>query len=116
MFVSGSFTRQKVLEMVEAITGWETSMVELLQAGERAYTMARAFNAREGFTAADDALPDRFFEPFEEGPSEGNALPRETFEQARTTFYRIMGWNPETGAPEEWKLEELDVAWVVDEA
>lgn len=114
MFVSGSFTRNKVLEMVKAITGWKTSMVELLQAGERAYTLARAFNSREGFTAEDDRLPDRFFEPFEEGPSEGNALPRETFEAARTTFYRMMGWDPETGAPEEWKLEELDVAWVID--
>ncbi|MGD1991705.1 MAG: aldehyde ferredoxin oxidoreductase family protein [Anaerolineae bacterium] len=112
MFVSGSFTRKKVLAMVEAITGWSTSLYELLQAGERAYTMARAFNVREGFTPASDRLPDRFFDPFEEGPSQGNALPRETFEQARVTFYRMMGWNPETGVPEDWKLEELDVAWV----
>jgi len=115
MFVSSSSDCLKTVEMVRAITGWNTSLHELLKAGERAYTMARAFNAREGLTAADDRLPTRFFEPFREGPSAGNALPVEGFDRARTTFYQMMGWNPQTGAPEEWKLHELGVGWVAEE-
>ncbi len=114
-FVSGTYGRLKLVEIVRAITGWETSLHELLKAGERAYTMARAFNAREGITAAEDRLPGRFFEPFREGPSAGNALPPEEFEQARVLFCKMMGWDPQTGAPEAWKLHELGVGWVADE-
>ena len=115
MFVAGSFTNPKIVEMVKAVTGWDTSFHELLKAGERAYTMARAFNAREGFTAAEDCLPARFFEPFEEGPSAGNALPPEEFDRARVTFYQMMGWDEQTAAPKAWKLHELGVGWVADE-
>lgn len=84
-------------------------------AGERAYTMARAFNAREGLTAVDDHLPARFFEPFREGPSTGNALPPEDFERARVMFYQMMGWDEQTGAPAPWKLHELGVGWIADQ-
>jgi aldehyde:ferredoxin oxidoreductase len=111
MFVGGTFDNLKVAEMVRAITGWDTSLYELFKAGERAYTMARAFNTREGFTAADDRLPHRFFEPL---PS-GKALPREEFDCARITFYQMMGWDEETAAPAAWKLHELGVGWVADE-
>jgi aldehyde:ferredoxin oxidoreductase len=114
-FVFFTFDRPRIAEMVRAITGWDTSLHELLKAGERAYTMARAFNAREGFTAAQDRIPDRFFEPFREGPSQGNALPVEEFDRARITLYQMMGWDELTGAPSAWKLHELGVGWVADE-
>jgi aldehyde:ferredoxin oxidoreductase len=115
MFVASSFDTLQIVEMVRAITGWNTSLRELLKVGERVYTMARAFNAREGFTAEDDCIPDRFFEPFMEGPSAGNALPVEEFEHARVTLYHMMGWDERTGVPTEWKLHELGVGWVADE-
>ncbi len=114
-FVSNSLGRLRLLAAVEAITGWDTSLHELLRAGERAYTMGRAFNAREGFTVADDVIPSRFFEPFREGPSAGNALPPREFERARTLFYQMMGWDENTGCPTAWKLHELGVGWVADE-
>ena len=114
-FVSLTFDHFKLEELVRAITGWDASLHELLKAGERAYTMARAFNAREGFTAADDKIPARFFEPFREGPSAGNALPPEEFDRARITFYQMMGWDEHTGVPTGWKLHELGVGWVADE-
>ena len=115
LFVSLTFDHFKLEELVRAITGWDASLHELLKAGERAYTMARAFNAREGFTATDDKIPARFFEPFREGPSAGNALPADEFERARITFYQMMGWDEHTGVPTGWKLHELGVGWVADE-
>jgi aldehyde:ferredoxin oxidoreductase len=115
MFVSGSLPRQKMLDTVKAITGWNTSMHELLQAGERAYTLARVFNVREGITSAEDRLPDRFYEPFAEGPSKGNALPKEAFDKARATFYQMLGWDGETGIPHDWKLHKLGIGWAIDQ-
>ncbi|MGQ9683241.1 MAG: aldehyde ferredoxin oxidoreductase family protein [Anaerolineae bacterium] len=114
-FVFFTFERHKLVELVKAITGWDSSLLELLKSGERAYTMARAFNTREGLTAASDTIPARFFAPFTAGPSAGNALPQVAFDEGRRVFCEMMGWDPETGAPRVWKLHELGIGWVADE-
>ena len=113
-FVLSIFDRPKVVALVKAVTGWDTSLYELLKAGERAYDMGRVFNAREGFTPEDDRIPRRFFEAFAEGPSAGNALPPDGFEEARVTFYRMMGWDEASGAPADWKLHELGLGWLAE--
>jgi len=92
MFVSSTYDRFKFVELVRAITGWDTSLLELEKVGERVYSMARAFNAREGLTAADDCLPARFFERFKEGPSAINQINPDKFKKALVTFYQMMGW------------------------
>jgi aldehyde:ferredoxin oxidoreductase len=108
------WTIPQVVEIVNAITGWDTTIDELMKAGERAITMARAFNVREGFTKDDDWVPERFFEPLEGGPLKGKKLPKDEFKQAIATYYQMMGWD-EGGVPTKAKLEELDVGWVADE-
>ncbi len=114
MFVSGTYDRFKFVELVHAITGWDTSLLELEKAGERVYTMARAFNAREGLDAAQDRLPERFFERFKAGPSANNHIDPEIFNQALITFYQMMGYDTCTGAPLPWKLHELGVGWIAN--
>jgi 2-oxoglutarate dehydrogenase E1 component len=63
----GSLRMEKLCEYVNHVTGWDMSLYELLKVGERAHTMARLFNQREGFTTDDDTLPDRMFEPLRGG-------------------------------------------------
>mgnify|MGYP002031870502 CR=1 FL=1 len=46
-----TFTFQHIAEIVEAVTGWKTSTTELLLVGERALTLARLFNLREGLSS-----------------------------------------------------------------
>ena len=73
-FVAGpvwALTLPKLVEVVQAVTGWETSLWELLKVGERTVTMARVFNLREGFGRKDDTLPERLFEPQESGALQG---------------------------------------------
>ena len=48
---------------MRAATGWDVSDYELMKVGERALTLARVFNTREGFTAADDQLAERTYGP-----------------------------------------------------
>jgi aldehyde:ferredoxin oxidoreductase len=72
---------EDVLASVKAVTGWDVTMEELLQIGERATNMARVFNMREGFSRKDDSLPERLFQPLENGALEGQAMPRDEFEQ-----------------------------------
>lgn len=103
----------QVVEMVNAVTGWDTTTWELMKVGERATTMARAFNVREGFTKDDDWLPERLFQPLESGPLKGTKLSKDVYREAIAAYYQVMGWD-ETGVPTKAKLEELDVGWVAD--
>jgi aldehyde:ferredoxin oxidoreductase len=109
-----AYTTEQITNIINACTGWNTSVMELWTAGERAYDMARAFNAREGFGPDDDLLPPRFYEALQDGPTAGKVYSRETFIAARDAFYAMMGWDPTTAAPTRAKLEDLDIAWVAD--
>ena len=41
-------------------------------------------------------------------------VPPEELDAAVTQYYGMMGWDPETGAPTEIKLAELEIAWAAD--
>ena len=103
-----------VVEAIRAATGWDVTLDELLTMGERATNMARAFNAREGFSRKDDALPDRLFAGAENGALQGQGMPREDFEQALTRLYRAKGWDEQTGMPTRERLEALSLGWAAD--
>ncbi len=102
-----------VLTSINAATGWNLSMEDVLKIGERATNMARIFNLREGFSRKDDTLPERIFQGLENGPLKGLGLPREEFERALTILYTLKGWDPETGVPGMERLEALSLGWVV---
>ncbi|MEW6524897.1 MAG: aldehyde ferredoxin oxidoreductase family protein [Bacillota bacterium] len=99
---------QQTLELVQAATGWDASLWELLKVGERAINLTRDFNCLHGFTAADDVLPGRFFTGHTRGPATGRGLDREAFTEACRLYYAMAGWNRE-GVPGRAKLAELDI-------
>lgn len=109
------YSLDMIVEQVKASTGWNTSHWEVLKATERALNMARAFNAREGFTAKDDNLPERFFTPLLGGTLKGQAIDRERFYQTRDLVYDMLGWDRQNGAPKRWKLYELGLDWLVED-
>ncbi len=106
-----SLSYQKMVEAVRAITGWNTSLAELLFAAERAENMYRVFNNREGFTIADDCLVEPFHTPAADGPLEGQFIDRKKFAQCLAVYYQMMGWD-EAGRPTRAKLDELGLGWL----
>ncbi len=106
------FNYSQVADLVKGVTGWNTSLWELMKVGERCVTMARAFNIREGFAKDDDRLPRRFFEPFTSGPLQGVSIKKEELERARDIYYSMMGWDEATGTPKLGRLQELGIEWV----
>jgi len=106
------FSLNNLVDMVEGVTGWESSLWELLKAGERGITMARCFNVREGFGREDDILPERLFEPLETGALKGKSVDKEEFEKALSLYYEIMGWEKRNGIPRKAKLHELGIGWI----
>lgn len=103
----------ELLELCRAGLGWETSLYELMMAGERRINMMRQFNAREGFTAADDTLPARLFEPFADGPAKGIHVDRDAFEAGKKLYYEMAGWDPQTGNPTAATLKKLSLDWLL---
>ena len=100
---------RRIAEITAAITGWDTGEVELMTIAERALTMARLFNVREGLTAEDDQLPRRYYQPKTDGPLSDHGLNPEAMERARHYYYALMGWDRETGIPLPEKVEELSI-------
>jgi aldehyde:ferredoxin oxidoreductase len=86
----------------------------LLRVGERATNLAHVFNMREGFSRKDDTLPERLFQPLENGALAGVAMPRAEFEQAMAELYLVKGWDPDTGRPTREQLRALDIEWAMD--
>ncbi len=109
----GELTLDKLREYVNAATGWDLSLVELLKVGERANTMARLFNLREGFDAADDVLPSRMFEPLQNGALVGKALDRKEVDSALQLYYQEAGWDTQ-GVPTDTKLTELHLTGILE--
>ena len=105
----------KLVECVEAVTGWPVSLWELIKTSERANNLKRAFNVREGFGPADDCLPERMFQPLENGALEGVAIDREEFARMLELYYDMAGWDRKSGFPTPAKLAELDLEWLADE-
>jgi len=105
---------EDVLLSINAATGWNLTIEDLLQIGERGTNMARIFNLREGFSRQDDTLPERIFQGLENGPLQGQGLPREDFEQALTILYTLKGWDSQTGIPTRERLEALSLGWAAD--
>ncbi|MEL7566854.1 MAG: aldehyde ferredoxin oxidoreductase family protein [Dehalobacterium sp.] len=103
-----------LVDMVKASTGWDVTLGELMQIGERRINLMKMFNVREGFTRKDDQLPERLFTPLPSGPSKGLAVDREEQEKALDVYYAIAGWD-QNGRPTRWKLESLGLGWLVEE-
>jgi aldehyde:ferredoxin oxidoreductase len=103
----------ETVEMVKAVTGWDITLDELMKVGERRLNMMRVYNEREGFTSADDVLPEKFFVPLiGTGPTAGVAVNRDDFNSALSQYYSAMGWT-NNGNPALLKLQELGLEWAI---
>ncbi len=115
MAVAG-FATQNTADMLHAVTGMKFTAQEIEQAGERVNNMAHAFNVREGFTRADDTLPERLLtEPIKGGSSKGHFISRDELNYMLDEYYSERGWDLATGKPSREKLAELGMEYVFDQ-
>ena len=98
----------QTVELLKAVTGWDTGLGELMQIGERIITLMRLFIIREGVTRADDMLPYRFFQPTKGGGQDDLKINPADYERIRDYYYVLMGWDAE-GVPLPDKVKELDI-------
>jgi aldehyde:ferredoxin oxidoreductase len=100
---------EQLVGYVNSVTGWNMSLYEMMKVGERANTLARLFNVREGFTPEDDLLPPRMHEPLGNGKLQGERVDPDQFLTARKLYYEMAGWDGENGRPTAARLADLEI-------
>jgi len=96
-FTTVGITDQTLARLVSAVVGRDLEPAWFLDLGDRASTVERAFNVREGLRREDDTLPDRILsETVPSGPSRGRTV---DLEPLLDNFYRLCGWDLKTGIP-----------------
>jgi aldehyde:ferredoxin oxidoreductase len=100
---------EELSKLIHLNTGLEFTPEEIWDIADRAYTVERLFNIREGLTRADDWLPDRYFdEPTPLGMPivRDKAIDRDAFRQMIDEYYELHGWD-EQGVPRPETLKAL---------
>ncbi|MBW2154879.1 MAG: aldehyde ferredoxin oxidoreductase family protein [Deltaproteobacteria bacterium] len=105
-----AYSPDQLVELVRGATGWPVTTYRLHKSVERSLALCRIFNLREGFSDADDRLPERFATPFKEGAIKGHTVESEKFEKTKKAYYQMLGWN-DKGVPTEACMAELDIEW-----
>ena len=100
------------LSLVNAATGFDYSLDELREVGERAWNLKRAINNRLGLTRANDTLPKALLTPYAEGGSAG-LVP--DFPAMLSAYYAARGWDEATGRPARATLLRLGLGDVADD-
>jgi aldehyde:ferredoxin oxidoreductase len=103
----GLFVGEPYAAMVRAVTGWDMTVKELEQVGERIVNLERLFNVREGVRREHDVLPWKVMhEPIPEGPSAGMSCPPDELNAMLDEYYGLRGWDA-AGVPTRERLATL---------
>ncbi|MFQ5434931.1 MAG: aldehyde ferredoxin oxidoreductase C-terminal domain-containing protein, partial [Anaerolineae bacterium] len=105
----------QLVQAINAVTGWDVTIAELIRVGERSLNLQRAFNTREAFTGEDDKLPKKLSKALQGGRSDGFSFTPEQLEIAKDAYFAYAGWDVTTGTPTREKLRELEMEWVAEE-
>jgi aldehyde:ferredoxin oxidoreductase len=104
--IYGIFEIEDIPNLIDAVAAWNTTLWEIMKVGERAITLERLYNLREGIKNFHDNIPSRFFQGLGPGPREGAHINKKDFSAAISMYYEFMGWDA-LGVPLKSKLLEL---------
>jgi aldehyde:ferredoxin oxidoreductase len=100
--------------LLAPVTGWDVDGAELEATARRIVLAKRAFNVREGWTRADDGLPDRFLEePLEVASGRSAALSRDRLDAMIEGYYEARGLDA-SGVPSAGQLADLRLETLVE--
>jgi len=99
----GDWALTGVKDLFNAITGWDFTTDDLLQAGERGFTSQRLMNIRDGYDVKTDVLPKKMFQAAATGPRAGKVPP---LADMLREYYELRGWDS-GGVPTDETLGRL---------
>lgn len=94
--------------LLSSVTGWDVTGEELERTAKRIVLAKRAFNVREGWTPADDWLPERFLsQPLQMASGRSATLTPERLRAMIDRYYEARGLEAD-GRPTAEQLEEVN--------
>jgi aldehyde:ferredoxin oxidoreductase len=99
-----------ILDALNAATGWEYELEELMTAGKRIFTIKRILNHKLGSTLADDRLPDFMLKSFPTGGTTGFVPDLKPLLEGA---YLEHGWNPKSGLPKPDTLKAYNLDFTI---
>jgi aldehyde:ferredoxin oxidoreductase len=90
--------------MINASTGWNIGLEQLLEAGERIFQLQRALSCKLGISAKDDVLPELVMRSIPEGGTEGHVP---NLQKMLPQYYALRDWDKSSGKPSKKRLECL---------
>jgi aldehyde:ferredoxin oxidoreductase len=97
-------------ELLAAVTGFDCDADELRRAARRIVLVKRLFNEREGWTCAEDTLPERFFtQALTQGAADGAVISRAGLARSIAAYYEARGLGADgTISGETLRANQLD--------
>jgi aldehyde:ferredoxin oxidoreductase len=100
------------VDFLNAVTGWDLDISDVLTTGKRIQTLRQCFNIREGIQPSAVKLPERMtgHPPQEEGPVAGVTIDIDSLARG---YRQAMGWEPQSGRPSDTVLEKLGLTGLI---
>jgi aldehyde:ferredoxin oxidoreductase len=99
----------RMVEIINAVTGWGIDEAEVSEIAERSLTLARLFNLREGSGAQDDHLPEQVMKPHVSGMLAKVRLDADEVAKQVGGYYQARGWGAD-GVPLPATVQKLGLA------
>ena len=91
---------------INATTGWNMSLEEVVKVGRRVVNMMRLYNLKAGLTPDMEKPSPRYGSQPVDGPNKDKAIGPH-WEKMLNKYYQLMGWDRKTGMPLPETLKEL---------
>lgn len=98
-------------KLIYYASGMKLTKAQLMEIGERVYTLERMFNMREGFSRKDDKLPERLVRestPIGLPIVKDKRIDSEKFDNMLDEYYKLHNWDS-NGVPKKETLRRLGI-------
>jgi len=106
-FTSFNDTETQV-EVINAATGWNIGLEEVMKIGRRIVTLLRIYNLKCGLTPDKETPSPRYCSQSVDGPNTDKPVAPH-WEKMVDQYYKLMGWDRKTGRPLPETLKELGI-------
>lgn len=111
LVVFGKARPSDFVKLLNAVTGWDVTIDELMKCGERIFNLRRMINIFRGISRKDDTLPPRILTEKKVNSKAENNLP--FLGEMLNDYYEKRNWTKD-GIPTRDKLEELNILDIID--
>jgi len=105
-------TPELMVDFLNSAFDFALSKDDLIKSGKRIINMERCFNIREGATRKDDHLPWRLMNESAENDDSEAINKKEDLDYMLDDYYKLRGWNKESGIPKRETLKELGLEFI----